>query len=50
MAKYFFTKSGLFQNVFNHAEIEPPIRSELYSVERLEQFAATLAVDHAAVD
>jgi len=50
MAKHYFKKSGLFQNVFIHSEIELPIRSELYSVERLEQFATTLAVDHRAVD
>lgn len=49
MAKYSFTKSGLFQNVFNGSEIETPIRRELYSVERLEQFAATLAAEHGAV-
>ena len=50
MAKYSFKKSTLFQNVFTHSEIEIPIRGELYSVERLEQFAATLAADHATVD
>ena len=50
MAKYSFKKSTLFQNVFTHSEIEKPIRGELYSVERLEQFAATLAADHATVD
>lgn len=30
--------------------MELPIRGELYSVERLEQFAATLAIDHGTVD
>lgn len=50
MAKLSFTKSGLFQNAFSHSTNDSPIRGELYSVERLEQFAATLAGEHGAVD
>ena len=50
MAKFSFTKSGLFQNAFSHSTNDLPIRGELYSVERLEQFAATLAAEHGAVD
>jgi cyclic beta-1,2-glucan synthetase len=37
--------SGSFQNGFR-AEDGEPIRAELYSIERLEQFAATLAEEH----
>jgi cyclic beta-1,2-glucan synthetase len=44
--------ANLFSSLFrNHRrasldEDEEPIRSELYSIERLEQFAATLALEH----
>jgi len=50
MAKSPFTKSGIFKSTFSHSESEQPIRGELYSVERLEQFAGTLADEHGEVD
>ena len=39
-------KSGAFQNSFGNSKDNEPIRAELFSVERLEQFAATLAEEH----
>src|SRR6185369_5632289 len=50
MAKLFFAKSRAFQKVFRRIEGDPPIRGELYSVERLEQLAGVLASDHLAVN
>ncbi len=50
MTKLSFVKSGLFQNAFGHADSEKPIRSELYSTEKLEQFASALAAEHKAVN
>lgn len=45
-----FTKSNTFENAFSHNGKSTSIRCEIYSVERLEQFAATLAVEHQSVD
>ena len=42
--------SGLFQNNFGHGDSDKPIRGELYSAEKLEQFASALASEHGAVD
>lgn len=42
--------SGLFQNTFGHGDSDKPIRAELYSAEKLEQFGAALAKEHKAVD
>ncbi|MBK6588575.1 MAG: phosphorylase [Acidobacteria bacterium] len=50
MAKLSFSKSDFFKNIFNQNENYDPIRGELYSVERLEQFAAILANEHKSVD
>jgi cyclic beta-1,2-glucan synthetase len=41
--------SGLFQNAFDKGDGDKPIRAELYSAEKLEQFAPTLARAHKAV-
>lgn len=48
MADSSFLKSGFIQNSFGKSDDEP-IRAELFSVERLEQFAAPLAEEHRAV-
>ncbi len=50
MAKLSFSKSDLFKDIFSQSENYGPIRGELYSVERLEQFAAVLACEHKTVD
>ena len=50
MAKSLFTKVNGFHTESHYGQIEPPIRGELYSVESLEQLAATLAQEHQAVD
>nr|MBA3769746.1 hypothetical protein [Blastocatellia bacterium] len=50
MAKLAFPKSDLFRDIFSQSEDHNPIRGELYSVERLEQFAAILAHEHQTVD
>ena len=42
--------STSFQNTFDQIDSDQPIRGELYSVEKLEQFAATLASEHKTVD
>jgi cyclic beta-1,2-glucan synthetase len=42
--------SGLFPNTFAYGDSDNPIRGELYSAEKLEQFAAVLASEHEAVD
>ncbi len=49
MAKLSFPKSDFFKDIFNQSENYDPIRGELYSVERLEQFAGILADEHQAV-
>jgi cyclic beta-1,2-glucan synthetase len=49
MPKLSFARSSSFQKVFRQIEDDTPIRGELYSVERLEQFAGILASDHIAV-
>ena len=36
--------------MFGHGDSDKPIRGELYSAEKLEQFAAALASEHKAVD
>ncbi len=38
--------SGLIRRLYGKPDTEPPIREELYSVERLEQYAAHLAAEH----
>ncbi|MEP7147719.1 MAG: hypothetical protein ABI857_02435, partial [Acidobacteriota bacterium] len=43
-----FTKSGIRNNSRDAGD--EPIRGELYSAERLEQFAASIAHEHGAVD
>ncbi|HEX8650864.1 MAG TPA: glucoamylase family protein [Pyrinomonadaceae bacterium] len=48
MARLFKSAQGVLTNS-PHAGGENPIRAELYSVERLEQFAATLASEHKRV-
>lgn len=50
MTKLFFAKSGPFQSTLRHGDSDKPIRSELYSTEKLEQFAEILAGEHKAVD
>lgn len=50
MAKLSFARSSSFQKIFRRIEADTPIRGELYSVERLEQFAGILASDHLAVN
>jgi cyclic beta-1,2-glucan synthetase len=50
MAKLSFTNFKGFQAGFKDSEIEPPISGELFSVERLEQFAAALAAEHREID
>lgn len=50
MAKLSFHKSSLFKEFFSQSENYDPIRGELFSVERLEQFAASLAGEHRTVD
>jgi len=50
MAKLSFSKLDLFKNIFTQNENSDPIRGELYSVERLEQFAAILAGEQKTVD
>ncbi len=49
MAKLSFSKSDLFKGIFSRSENYEPIRGELYSIERLEQFAAILAGEHKTV-
>lgn len=44
-----FSKSDLFKDLFSNIKNFDPIRGELYSVERLEQFAAVLADEHKTV-
>lgn len=46
MAIISFPKSGRLSNIFSKNKTCEPIRGELHSVERLEQFAATLASEH----
>ena len=48
MAKLSRLKFGAFQNSFGKSD-EDPIRAELFSVERLEQFAAVLAAEQKEV-
>ncbi len=48
MTKLSYLKFGTIQNSFGKSDDEP-IRAELFSVERLEQFAATLAEEHQTV-
>ncbi|MEP6704795.1 MAG: hypothetical protein ABJB34_08320, partial [Acidobacteriota bacterium] len=48
MARLTFSKSLGFKHIFSQGDNDP-IREELFSVERLEQFAATLAADHKGV-
>ena len=50
MEKLSFTKFGSFQSYFSQAGDHNSLRDELYSVERLEQFAATLAAEHQEVN
>jgi len=50
MAKLPSAISGLFQNTFGHGDGDNPIRAELFSAEKLEQFARLLAKEHKAVD
>src|SRR5258708_1607354 len=45
MSDFFGSLSGTFGRASDYAD-EQPVRAELYSVERLEQFAATLAAEH----
>lgn len=49
MKNFSFIKSDPFQSSNSDVDDNAPIRSELYSVERLEQFAGTLAGEHADV-
>jgi cyclic beta-1,2-glucan synthetase len=49
MEKLSGLKSGKNQSAFVHSEEDAPIRAELFSVERLEQFAETLAAEHQEV-
>jgi len=44
------TKSGAFKNAFSHNGNNDLFRGEIYSVERLEQFAAVLAAEHQEVE
>ncbi len=46
MAKISPTQTGAFQKALSQTAADEPIRGELYSVERLEQFAAVLAEEH----
>ena len=50
MVKSSFRESNVFQDSISQIENDAPIRSELYSVERLEQFAAILADEHREVN
>ncbi len=50
MAKLSFPKRDLLKGIFSKSENYDPIRRELYSVERLEQFAAAIADEHQTVD
>src|SRR5215204_5257442 len=50
MAIFFLTKTSAFQYSDDQIERELPIRSELFSAERLEQFAGSLAGEHTEVD
>src|SRR5947207_14170977 len=46
MLKWLHTLKGIFRR----STSETPIRDELYSVERLEQYAKTLAAEHKVAD
>ncbi|MBK7705579.1 MAG: hypothetical protein IPJ30_07305 [Acidobacteria bacterium] len=50
MEESFFANSGAFQDAFTQNASNTPIRCELYSVERLEQFAVAFAGGHLEVD
>ena len=49
MAESSYLKSGAFQNSLGKSKDDDPIRAELFSIERLEQFAVTLAEEHRPV-
>ncbi len=50
MEDSFFANSDAFQEAFGSDAADMPIRCELYSVERLEQFAAAFAGGHGKAD
>lgn len=50
MAKLSFSKPLRFKEIFSQGDDDEPIRGELFSVERLEQFAANFAVEHKNVN
>nr|MBA3632685.1 hypothetical protein [Acidobacteriota bacterium] len=49
MRKFSDLKSGTLQNAFVNNKADEPIRAELFSVERLEQFAVALAAEQKEV-
>src|SRR5258705_10735798 len=48
MNEFFGSLSGTFGRATGYAD-EQPVRAEIYSVERLEQYAQTLAAEHKTV-
>jgi len=48
MNEFFGSLSGTFGRATSYAD-EQPVRAEIYSVERLEQYAQTLAEEHKTV-
>src|SRR5258705_4625120 len=48
MNEFFGSLSGTFGRATGYAD-EQPVRAEIYSVERLEQYAQTLAAEHQTV-
>src|SRR6476620_4492513 len=49
MNEFFGSLSGTFGRATGYAD-EQPVRAEIYSVERLEQYALTLAAEHKTVN
>src|SRR5882724_5010669 len=49
MSEFFGSLSGTFGRATGYAD-EQPVRAEIYSVERLEQYAQTLAAEHKTVN
>ena len=48
MSEFFGSLSAKFGKAFNYAD-EQPLRAEMFSVERLEQYAKALAQEHKTV-
>ena len=48
MSEFFGSLSAKFGKAFNYAD-EHPLRAEIFSVERLEQYAQALAQEHKTV-